>query len=32
LRLEGRISRIASWVWPIALLAVALLLIDYREA
>ena len=32
LRLDGRMSRIASWIWPVAFLLVALLLIDYREA
>ena len=32
LRLHGRTSRIASWVWPVAFLLVALLLLDYREA
>jgi copper resistance protein D len=32
LRLQGRISGIASWIWPVAFLVVALLLLDYREA
>jgi putative copper resistance protein D len=32
LRVEGRMSRIASWLWPVAFLLVALLLLDYREA
>ena len=32
LRLPGRMSRIASWIWPVAFLLVALLLLDYREA
>jgi putative copper resistance protein D len=32
LRLDGPMSRIASWIWPVAFLLVALLLIDYREA
>jgi copper resistance protein D len=32
LRVEGRMSRIASWIWPVAFLLVALLLLDYREA
>jgi len=32
LRLDGRISRVASWVWPFAFLLVGLILLDYREA
>ncbi|WP_034996918.1 copper resistance D family protein [Beijerinckia mobilis] len=32
LRLDGRISRVASWVWPFAVLLVGLILLDYREA
>jgi putative copper resistance protein D len=32
LRLDGRVSRIASSIWPVAFLLVALLLLDYREA
>ncbi len=32
LRLDGRPSRIASWVWPIAFMLVGLVLLEYREA
>ncbi len=32
LRLEGRPSRIASWVWPVAFIIIGLILLDYREA
>jgi copper resistance protein D len=32
LRLEGRPSRIASWVWPFAFVIIGLILLDYREA
>ncbi|CCE11812.1 putative Copper resistance protein, copD family [Bradyrhizobium sp. STM 3843] len=32
LRLQGRISRVAAWVWPIAFVLVGLILLDYREA
>lgn len=32
LRLDGRISRIAAWVWPVAFVLVGLILLDYREA
>jgi putative copper resistance protein D len=32
LRLDGRPSRIASWVWPIAFVFIGLILLDYREA
>jgi copper resistance protein D len=32
LRLDGRASRIASWIWPMAFIFVGLLLLDYREA
>jgi putative copper resistance protein D len=32
LRLPGRGGRIAGWVWPIALMLVGLILLDYREA
>jgi putative copper resistance protein D len=32
LRLQGRMSRIASRIWPVAFLLVALLLLAYREA
>jgi len=32
LRLEGTPSRIASWIWPLAFIAVGLTLLDYREA
>jgi copper resistance protein D len=32
LRLDGRASRIASWIWPVAFVLVGLLLLDYREA
>jgi len=32
LRLDGTPSRIASWIWPLAFIAVGLLLLDYREA
>lgn len=31
LRLEGTPSRIAGWIWPVALLGVALTLLFYRE-
>lgn len=32
LRMDGRISRIASWVWPVAFVMVGLILLIYREA
>jgi putative copper resistance protein D len=32
LRLPGRISRVAAWVWPIAFVVIGLLLLSYREA
>ncbi|WP_315749283.1 MULTISPECIES: copper resistance D family protein [unclassified Bradyrhizobium] len=32
LRLDGRISRAAAWVWPVAFVLVGLILLDYREA
>ena len=32
LRLDGRDSRIASWVWPIAFMMVGLILLGYRES
>ena len=32
LRLPGRGGRIAGWVWPLALVLVGLILLDYREA
>jgi putative copper resistance protein D len=32
LRLTGRASRIAGWVWPVCFVLVGLTLIDYREA
>jgi len=32
LRLDGKASRIASWIWPIAFVLVGLILLDYREA
>jgi copper resistance protein D len=32
LRLDGRTRQIASWVWPVAFVLVALILLDYREA
>jgi copper resistance protein D len=32
LRLEGRASRIAAWVWPIAFVVIGVILLLYREA
>ncbi|WP_315774259.1 MULTISPECIES: copper resistance D family protein [unclassified Bradyrhizobium] len=32
LRLDGRVSRAAAWVWPVAFVLVGLILLDYREA
>ncbi|OAF00407.1 copper resistance protein [Bradyrhizobium centrolobii] len=32
LRLDGRVSRLASWIWPVAFVLVGLILLDYREA
>jgi copper resistance protein D len=32
LRLDGRIGRVAAWVWPVAFVLVGLILLDYREA
>jgi copper resistance protein D len=32
LRLEGRASRVAAWVWPIAFVVVGFVLLIYREA
>ena len=32
LRLDGRASRVAGWVWPVAFVLVGLLLLAYREA
>lgn len=32
LRLDGRLQRVAAWVWPIAFLVVGALLLMYREA
>jgi copper resistance protein D len=32
LRMDGRISRTAAWVWPVAFVLVGLILLDYREA
>lgn len=32
LRLDGRIGRIASWLWPAAFMAIGLILLMYREA
>ncbi|MGJ5067742.1 copper resistance D family protein [Bradyrhizobium oligotrophicum] len=32
LRMDGRISRVAAWVWPVAFVLVGLILLDYREA
>jgi putative copper resistance protein D len=32
LRMEGRASRIAAWVWPIAFVMVGVILLLYREA
>lgn len=32
LRMDGRISRAAAWVWPVAFVMVGLILLDYREA
>lgn len=31
LRLEGRLARIASWVWPAGLLVISIILLLYRE-
>ncbi len=32
LRLNGRVSQMASWLWPVAFILVGLILLDYREA
>jgi putative copper resistance protein D len=32
LRLDGRLSRIASWIWPMAFMLVGFILLVYREA
>lgn len=32
LRLDGRVSRLASWIWPVAFVLVGIILLDYREA
>ncbi|TWI60582.1 putative copper resistance protein D [Bradyrhizobium huanghuaihaiense] len=32
LRLDGRVSRAAAWIWPVAFILVGLILLDYREA
>jgi putative copper resistance protein D len=32
LRLVGRASRVAGWVWPLCLVLVGLILLGYREA
>jgi copper resistance protein D len=32
LRLDGRVARMASWLWPVAFILVGLILLDYREA
>ena len=32
IRSEGRLSRVAGWLWPVFFLAVGLILLDYREA
>jgi len=32
IRLDGRLARIAGWIWPIAFIGVAIILIIYREA
>jgi copper resistance protein D len=32
LRLDGRLSRIASWIWPTAFILIGLILLVYREA
>ncbi|WP_454620313.1 copper resistance D family protein [Bradyrhizobium cenepequi] len=32
LRLDGKASRVASWIWPVAFVLVGLILLDYREA
>ncbi|MGJ4926186.1 copper resistance D family protein [Bradyrhizobium sp. HKCCYLS2038] len=32
LRMDGRISRAAAWVWPVAFVLVGMILLDYREA
>ncbi len=32
IRLDGRASRIAGWIWPVCFLLIGLLLLSYREA
>jgi len=32
LRLPGRVSRVAGWVWPVCFLFIGMLLFFYREA
>jgi len=32
LRLDGRVARVAGWVWPVCLVFVGLVLLGYREA
>jgi putative copper resistance protein D len=32
IRSDGRLSRIAGWVWPVAFVIIGLILLDYREA
>nr|WP_245326708.1 hypothetical protein [Bradyrhizobium sacchari] len=32
LRLDGRVSRAAAWIWPVAFILVGLILLEYREA
>ncbi len=32
IRADGRVARIAGWVWPVCFLLIGLILLDYREA
>ena len=32
IRMDGRVARIAGWIWPIAFIMVAVILLIYREA
>jgi putative copper resistance protein D len=32
IRADGRLARVAGWVWPIAFVVVGLILLDYQEA
>ena len=32
IRSDGKLARIAGWVWPVCFVIIGLILLDYREA